>query len=337
MKRELLFAGGIAVVVAASLLVAAVVPGVFAQPREDAAPPGRIDIREVAISPGQVTGSTAELHVETRLRHYGGTSDNVSVMVRAVDLESGMVETTERLDVARLDDDREVAVEANVSVAREGGYRLESVVYQDGRRVAEGSKRVEGVGTLEPAYARTPVGFHRFDDRGASLPVIEYAVADVEDNRTALDVSSRLTNAGDAPAGDLRVVFTARQADSNIVADEAAVSVGEIRPGRTESPGATLTVPAGYNYYLDAVLWKDGVIVGTARSAANLNPTETLSVDETTREVGLEVSDFESDDGVPNEKTEAEYATDAGGQPGFGVVAAVVALAGAAMLFRRNP
>jgi PGF-CTERM protein len=230
--------------------------------------------------------------------------------------------------VGSVADEREVTARGNLTVEREGGYRIETVVYEDGRRRLTGTTEVRGVDTLTPAYAESTVRFHRFD---ADLPSVQYHVEDVDDNRTTLTVSTYLTNGGDDAAGDLRLVVQARQADSNIVADEAEVDVGAIRPGRTETPTAELTVPTGYDYYLDAVLWKDGVIVGTARSAANLDPTETIDVNATRREVGLRVGEFEPDE-EPDEDAPAPERTptpSASSGPGFGVVAAVIALLGA--------
>lgn len=335
MNREMTLAGAIALVLAISLLVAALVPGVVARPREEVLRPGRVDIREMNIAPGPTSGATATLSIDTRLTHDGNPSENVTLQLRAIDLESGLVETTRRIEVEPLHDDREVAVPATLAVARQGGYRIEAVLYQDGRRVGTGSKRIQGLDSLTPAYAETSVTFHRF---GSDMPSIEYAIADVTDNRTTLDVSAYLTNTGDEPAGDLRMTIVARQADSNIVADRTEIDVGEIEPGRTATPGVALTVPEGYNYYLDAVLWKDGVIVGTARSAANLDPTKTVSVDETTEDVGLEVSDFEDQQSGDNGAYGPEKTVESSsGQPGFGVAVALVALLGAILLFRRNP
>lgn len=334
MNRERILAGGVAVVVVASLLAAALVPGAVAQSREEVVRPGPVDVSEILIAHGPVSGASATLSVETRLEHRGNPTENVTLLLRAVDLESGMVETTQTIDVEKLSGDREVAVPADITVAREGGYRIETILLQDDRRVDEGSKQVQGLESLTPEYASTSIEFHRF---GGDLPAVEYAIADVEGNQTTLDVSSYLTNAGDDPAGDLRLVVTARQSDSKIVADRASVDVGEIEPGRTATPSAELSVPDGYNYYLDAVLWKDGVVVGTYRSAANLNPTETISVEETTQEIGLEVSDFEGSAGNAEDRSR-EQATSMpeSGQPGFGVTVAILAFLGATLLYWRR-
>jgi PGF-CTERM protein len=340
MNRETMLAGGIGLVVAVSVLAVAVVPGAIADTESDPVRTGHLSIQEVAIAPGPVSGGTATLQVDTRLRHVRGRSENVTVLVRAVHLDSGLVETTSERAVEPISGDREVPVRQNLSVERSGGYRIETVVYRDDERIAEGAKEVRGVGTLTPEYARTSVEFHWQGQSG--LPPVEYTIQDAADNRTTLNVSTFLTNEGDAPSDQLRVVFTARQADSNIVADRAAVGVGQIAPGRTAAPSVELAVPDGYNYYLDAVLWKDGVIVGTARSVANLNPTETVAANETVREVGIEVGDFEEDRGGaggasgPNYETTVESADHGGGVPGFGAGVAAVALVGALLLARRR-
>lgn len=342
MRREVVPLGLAAVVVVLSIVAAVSLPGALAE-HEDPEQRGFLDIREVTIAPGEVSGQTATLAVETRLTHRRGSSHNVTVLFRAIDAQSGLLEASREVSVGTISENQEVAVTGNLSVEREGGYRIRTVVFQDGARVAERTTEVRGVGTLQPAYARTTVGFHRFEESGADLPVIEYSIADVSDNRTTLRVSAALTNSGDETAGGLRLELTARQADSNIVADRESVPVGQVAPGETVTPTADLMVADGYNYYLDAVLWKDGVIIGTARSAANLNPTETLRVNETRREIGLQVGDFEdqvSDKAPARERTPTPIAEAEapGGQPGFTALAALLAMfVVAALYWRRSP
>jgi len=329
MRREALLVGTAAAVLALSAVVATLAPGAIARPQPDE-PPGRVGLSELNVQPDEVGGQTANLHVDARIQHRGGATDDVSVELRAIDLDTGFVAESRTLSVSRLDGDRERSVAGTLSVERSGGYRIEALVFVDGERVAAGHRRVEGVGTLQPEYARTPVEFHRFER--ADLPVVEFAISDADGNRTRLDVTTYLTNAGDAPAGDLELVVKARQVDSGVVADRETVAVGSIEPGRTARPSATLTVPDGYNYYLDAVLWKDGVVVGTVREAATLDPTKTVPVNETTQEVGLDVGEFEQEGGSSGAKTTV---TSSDGQPGFGPGAAVAAIAAAALLRRR--
>nr|WP_282594329.1 PGF-CTERM sorting domain-containing protein [Halorientalis brevis] len=138
----------------------------------------------------------------------------------------------------------------------------------------------------------------------------------------------------------MRLVLKARQADSNILAAEKVVRAGQIPAGSTATPHATLTVPANYNYYLDAVLWKGDVIVATARSAANLDPSETIAVNQTRREVGLAVGDFQRNtggpDSSPDEYGETPTPESSGSGPGFGPGLALVGLLGGLFLLARR-
>ncbi|HKJ58647.1 MAG TPA: PGF-CTERM sorting domain-containing protein [Halobacteriales archaeon] len=332
MVPERLLLGGAAAVVVVSAIAAVAVPGALSPDDPGQVRPAALRVAELNIAPGAASGETATLSIETRLDHRGGPAENVTLLLRAVGLESGLVETTREVDVEPIQGDREVAVTENLTVPREGGYRIEAVTYVDGERRASGSRTVRGVGGLAPEYARTSVQFHRFQRTGQ--PSIEYSIAGVQDDRATLRIRTYLTNTGSESPGGLRLSLTARQADSGIVADETEVTVGEIAPGRTATPEAELLVPDGYNYYLDAVLWKDGVIVGSARSVANLDPQETISANVTTRDVGLDVSDFERDGGGAPER-ERPAATESAGQPGFTAPLAVAVLLGAVVLVRR--
>jgi PGF-CTERM protein len=332
MPRDRTLAAGAAGLVAVALLVAAAVPGVVADPTDDGPTrPGPVRIAETSIAPGTVSGETTVLNVQTRLDHRGNPTENVTVRFRATDAESGFVAATRTVDVGTLEDDGETLVETNLTVEREGGYRVEATVFRDGERVGSGGKVVSGLQALTPEYARTSVGFTESE----ALPPVSFSIASVQESRTTLDLAATLTNRGDSGSEDLRVTVVLRQADSNIVAARTEAEVGTIRPGRTETVETQVTVPSEYNYYIDAVLWKDGVVVDTARSAANLDPTERISVNETERDVELRVEDFSGEgEDRPTEMPEGTVRTSTSA-PGFGVGVAVVALVSLALVARR--
>lgn len=336
MQRDRLLpvAAVVVLVVTAGAVVA--VPGALDPPADDRRePPGFVDLRETTVSTGAVSGDTVTLSLTSFLVHERGTAENVTVVYRAVDSDTGFVATEKRIDVGDIVRDGEHRIAANITVEREGGYRLLTLVYVNGSRVQTGHTEVSGVGTLTPEYAQTPVAFHQFER--TDLPAVEYQIQTVQADITTMQVTTYLTNQGSTGSENLRLELTARQAESNIVADRTTIDVGSIQAGRTITPSATIDVPSEYNYYLDAVLWKDGVIVGSTRSVANLDPTETISANQTTREVGLTVGDFETERTDRNEadspdeaRTETEGAT-----PGFTMLSAVVALVAIALVGRR--
>jgi PGF-CTERM protein len=180
---------------------------------------------------------------------------------------------------------------------------------------------------LTPAYARTPI---EFSDRG-SVPTVSVSVAGAGDQRTTLDVTSRLTNQGDEAAGGLTMVVVVRQAESNVVADEASTEVGRIRAGRTARVGTTVEVPAGYNYYVDVELYRDGVLIDAAQGVANLDPKKQVEADTVEKDVQFNVSEFERSGSGGDRGRPAGSPTEVS-TPGFGPAVVLVALLAAAVI-----
>lgn len=115
------------------------------------------------------------------------------------------------------------------------------------------------------------------------------------------------------------------------------MTIDPVGPSQTARPEVELTVPSQYNYYLDAILWKDGVVVDTARAGASLDPSEEVPANVSERDVKLEVGDFESDTGSvdsPRTRTDTPAPEDGDG-PGFGIGGALVALLVGTLLITR--
>jgi PGF-CTERM protein len=334
MNREkvlLVLAGAL---LALAIVGVAVVPGALESPDAgEEPPPGRVVVTEQVVSPGEVNGDSAELTLVTDLRHREGPVENVTIRFRAIDAASGLLTDETEVAVGDVDADGEFAVNGSLVVPREGSYRLKTTVYAGNDRVAETTTSVSGVQALTPEYADQDVAF----TEGQVWPTIAVAVEDAGENRTTLRISASLTNAGSTASDDLQLGVRLRQADSNVVADEATSTVESIRPGRTDTVSVSVTVPADYNYYVDAALWHDGVLIDETQSVANLDPQQTISANETREDVEFEVGDFE-------EERSTGKSVEAGGMetareeetPGFGVVVAIVAFAIVALLARRR-
>ncbi|MUW16032.1 PGF-CTERM sorting domain-containing protein, partial [Halorubrum sp. CBA1125] len=242
-------------------------------------------------------------------------------------------ETT--VDVGDVDGGGERTVNGSVDVERAGGYRIETVVFADGERRATQTTRVGGVGALTPEYADSPVGF----TEGDVWPTVAVSVREADNETATLSVSLSVTNRGDEASEPLELRVLLRQAESNVIADEATETVGSVRPGRTDTVTVTAEVPANYNYYVDAALWSDDVLIDETQGVANLNPRETISANQTVEEVEFAVEDFErggegGDASAPEREEGADGTDDA--TPGFGPVVALIALASAALVARRR-
>ena len=353
--RTVLLSAAVALLVVGAVAVVAV-PDAIDDPRatDDPDLPTELSVADVVVEAGEVGGATTELVVNVGLEHRGATAENVTVRHRAIDADSGLLVDETTVDVGDVEtdlgdvdgDDRaatraameassERPVEGTLEVDRSGGYRLETVVFVDGERRAVQSTRVSGVDALTPSYADSHVGF----TDGAVWPTMTVSVVDVDDGTATLELSASVTNRGDSAsdAVDLRVLL--RQADSNVVADDAEVHVGSIRPGRTDTATATVEVPDGYNYYVDAALWDDDVLVDETQGVANLDPQERIEANETVQDVEFSVEEFAEDDAAdePPPRPEEEDVEDTGEDaPGFGVAVALIAVLVVALYARRS-
>ncbi|WP_435074205.1 DUF7490 domain-containing protein [Halorubrum sp. HHNYT27] len=333
--RTALLAAAAAVLVASAVGVVAV-PDALDDPRERIERPGDVRIAGIVVSPGEVRGETAELRLGVDLRHRGSTVENVTVRHRAIGADSGLLVDETTVDVGDVDGGGERTINGSVDVERAGGYRIETAVFVDGERVETQRTRVDGVAALTPAYADSHVGF----TEGAVWPTVAVSVREADNASATLTVSLSVTNGGDAASDPVDLRLLMRQAESNVIADEASETVESVRPGRTKTVTATVEVPANYNYYVDASLWSDDVLIDETQGVANLNPRERIAANETVQEVEFSVEDFEGggagddagdagDDGAPR----GDGSTD-GSTPGFGPVAALAALLAAALYAR---
>jgi len=336
-NRDVLLGGLAVALVLVAVGVGVAAPGALAERTDDDVRPSRLVLQEPRVAAGTVGGEQAELSLDVRIDHRGGPARNVTVEVQAIDTDTGLVATTVRKDLGTLRGNREIRTRLNVTVDRDGGYRVNIRVYENGERVETGATEIRGVDSLTPDYAETSVRFQRFDGGAASPPVVRAQVLTEEENRTTLQTATALTNRGDAAAGGLELVVMARQVESNIIADRATVEVGDIAPGRTVDETTELTVPSNYNYYLDAFLYREGVLVDTVTGSALLDPTRPAPKNETREEVDFQAGDFEAtpEPGRDREE-ETPMATMSDGGPGFGAVGALLALVTIAALAVRR-
>lgn len=338
MRRESLLGAAVCAVVLTMAVGAVAVPDALAGPPEDRYD-SRLRMQQPYLAATDISGESVTLSLSARLAHRGGTAENVTVETRAIDTETGLVETSERLSLGTIDAGRDVPYTTNLTVERRGSYRIETEVYADGCRATAHSGTVSNLDALVPPSARSAVRFHDFGDSDADMQAITYRIATVANDASTLNVTTYLTNTGDEPAGGVALQVRARQADSNVIADADTVTVGEIRPGRTTTVSTELTVPDGYDYWLDGILSADGVIVGTAQSVADLDPTETLRRNQTTTETGFQSDDFVRETGAESDRDQmdgAEVTASGGSGPGFTAGTVLVALAIVALAVGRR-
>lgn len=329
MRRETYLGVGVGILCLLSVIALVVVPGAVASQESDVS--SRLSIEEVTVAPGTVTGNAATLEFGVAITHRGGPSGNVSLSVRAMDNESGLLAEKSTTVLGQITSDREHQARANLTVAREGGYDLIVVLYEDRRRVDSERGSVRGVEGLSP----TSIEFKRFE---TGIPTIDYTIEETDETQTTLSVRTQLWNSGVEAADGATLALVARQSESNVVADRASVDVGRVASGESVTPTAQLTVPSGYGYHLDAVLKHDGVIVSSASSIADLDPEREIEADTTFESVPFEAADFTQAQDVTD--PDDTRPTTAASGPGPGPLTALLAistLAIATWIYRGKP
>ncbi|MFB6162066.1 MAG: hypothetical protein ABEJ86_01305, partial [Halococcoides sp.] len=276
MQRERYLAAGVGVLCLVALLALLVIPGAIAE--YDTGPPSSLNIQEVTVTPVSADGNAATFQFNVSVRHRGGTANNVTALVRAVDEDNGLVVATDRVRVGSVSDTGEVRVGPTLTVERSGNYEVTVILYQDGRRVDQERSGLNNVGGISPS----PIAFKRFD---SGVQTIETTIQSTDGDRTTIGVGVRLWNTGVEPAGDVSVELVARQPDSNVVADRTTITVETIGPGVTVRPTAQLQVPPGYAYRLDAILKHEGVVVSSATSVVDLDPERKVDTNTTFEDV----------------------------------------------------
>jgi hypothetical protein len=144
MRPERAFLGGAAVVAAVALVAALALPGAIAAPAQEIRRPGPVNVAEVTVQPGEVSGATAELSMQAQVEHRGNPTPNVTVRFRAVDAESGFLAAEKTVELGTLRDEGWNAANTTLRLDRAGGYVLVTTVFRDGEPVDEARRAYAG-------------------------------------------------------------------------------------------------------------------------------------------------------------------------------------------------
>ncbi len=297
-------------------------------------PGNHIRVRDIAVAAPQVTSGSVTLAVNVTLDNWQADSDPVRVVVRAFNTNTGFLVETVEARPGLLDQDKTVPVEVTLEVPREDGYRIEVDVYEDGQVVQEGQVTIRNVGALQPTLHETSLAFGTMD----------FIVRNVTGNRVVIETKVYLTNEGDGPHRPLDLQVKAREAQTRIIADEDRTRVAGIGPEETQAATVQLEVPDGHNYQIEALLWDGNRTVERGQAVVQLLPTMTQPEGQEIVVSDPQIEDFiRGDRGAqaPSDRADGrsgdgafEEAQDS--TPGPGMILAVLAVAGAALVAHRR-
>ena len=270
----------------------------------------RLGITDLDVSAERVTSTDVLLNVTTYVENNGnGESGEVKLILKAFDSTSGLLVGETTTTAGSIDKDRTVSVSQLIDVEREGGYRIDVVLFEDEKRLRQRSVQISGIGDLTP----------NINDIGIRIQEMDFLVENVTDSRVAIGVDIYLTNEGDFTSEDLPMLVKAREVDAGLLADKVWITTGNIEKEKTIINSCEISVPDGYNYIVEALIWKNDTIVERGEGVVQLNPKRTIPKDEEIVSSDIRVRDFMEE---AAEIEEMEYGRVGGGAtekktPGF--------------------
>ena len=282
-------------------------------------------IAEIDISPERVTSTDVLLSVTTYVENRGnGVSGDAKLILKAFDSASGLLVGETTTSAGSIDEDKTMPVLQQISVKREGDYRIDVVLFEDDKRLRQQSMQIYDIGGLTP----------NIHDIGIKIQEMDFLVENVTDSRVVIGVDLYLTNEGDSTSEDLPMLVKAREVDAGLLADKIRITTGSIKKETTIICSCEITVPDGYNYVVEALIWKNDTIVERGEGVVQLNPKRTIPKDEEIVSDKIRVEDF-----MP-EAEARDYGDSVGGMekaPGFtSILAAITIMVAALTCIRRR-
>jgi len=243
----------------------------------------RLRIADIDISSESVTSTEVTLNVTAYVENRGDDcSGDVKLLLKAFDSSSGLLADQTTTPAGTIQKERTKPVSQSINVKREGGYRIEAVLFEDEDIVDKKTVKIGGIGDLDP----------NIYDIGVRVQEIDFLVKNVTDFRVTIGADVYLTNEGEFTSEDLSMLIKARESDAGLLADKIWTSTGTIESGTTIIRSCDIAVPDNYNYIVEVLIWKNDTIVERGEGVVQLNPTRVIAKDAQVISDNVRVEDF---------------------------------------------
>ncbi len=290
--------------------------------------PAFLSIREVDVSPVDVTSAQIEVNVTAYMDHFGGRTKNATMLIRAIGSDTGLQATqvSAPIDAEGSVTQKTLVVSQKLKVDRNGGYDLKILLFDNGTIRDSGSVGIRGLSAITPFSRRS----------GIVLNNIDFTVGSVSAGKVSIKSDIYLENRGPEASENLKMIVKAREAASNLQADKTDTETGVIAIEAMAVKSVQLMVPDEYNYMVVVELWREDVLVNTWEKPVLLAPSKTVPKESVEKKVDIEVSKFVREGVKPMEAGAPSMQETRKTEPGFEIFAALSALLIAVILLRRR-
>jgi len=286
----------------------------------------KIAIADIDISAEALGIADAGLNVTTSLDNSGDAkSGEVDVLVKAYDADTNLLVASNGSKVGKICGRETKSASTHLKLPKEGSYRLQIVVYEDGKGILRGERKIYGLSRLEPpSVAKISI---RELDFFVEAVEVESGRRGKEKEYAIVNTTLYIDNLG-KDVGGLRALIKARDNETRLIADRRWEDLGVLKEGTTSLHYAELRVLNGRDYIFEIQIWQSERIIKEGSGMVMLSPfvnrTVVLEAKEKTVEISprVEISDF-IPPGAPVPKP---YPTPVPAAPGFETLSAALAL-----------
>jgi hypothetical protein len=280
-----------------------------------------IAIADIDISAEALGTAEALLNVTTYMDNSGyANSGEVAVLIKAYNAETNLLVASNETKVGEIGGRETKSATTYLRLPKEGGYRLQIIVFEDDKGILRGERKIYGLSRVEsPLVAKI------------SLRELDFLVEAVEvegkKEYATINVTLYLDNLGKDVSG-LRALIKARDDETKLIADRTWEDLGFLKGGTTTLHYEELMVLNGRDYIFEIQIWQSGRIIKESSGMVMLSPfvnrTVVIEAEEKTVEISptVEISDFIP----PSVPKSIPYPTPEPVAPGFETLAAAFAL-----------
>ncbi|MBN1763164.1 MAG: hypothetical protein JW878_08855 [Methanomicrobia archaeon] len=291
-----------------------------------------ISIVDIDIAAEALDIAEASLNVTTYLDNSGeAASGEIDVLVKAYDATTNLLVTTNQTKVGSVGGEETRRASTRVTIPKEGGYKLQIVVFEDGKGIQRAETMIYGLTSLEPPSV-AKIAIREIDFFVEAVEVAKEGTGEYALINTTLYID----NLGRDVSG-LRAFIKARDNETRLITAKRWEDLGALKEGTTSLHYTELCVLNGRDYIVEVQVWQSERIIKESSGMVLLSPfanrTVVLEAKEKTVEISptITISDFMRSMGGYEEAgyttpIPAPYPTPVPEEPDFEVLPAAVAL-----------
>ncbi|NQE06636.1 hypothetical protein C5S32_12270 [ANME-1 cluster archaeon GoMg1] len=254
-----------------------------------------IAIADIDISAEALGIADVMLNVTMYLDNSGDVkSGEVDVLIKAYDADTNLLVASNGSKVGEIDGRETKYANTYLKLPKEGGYRLQIVVFEDGKGILRGERKIYGLSRLEPpSVAKISI---RELDFFVEAVEVESGMGKEKEYAT-VNTTLYIDNLG-KDVGGLRALIKARDNETRLIADMGWEDLGVLKEGTTSLHYAELRVLNGRDYIFEIQIWQSERIIKESSGMVLLSPfvnrTVVVEAKEKTVEISptVEITDF---------------------------------------------